>query len=75
MIQSRKAIRQKLKVCSRAEYDALTYDAKLTPTQKQIIDMYILDKLPVREIAFQLSFCESMIRRHLAIVYDKVAFL
>lgn len=75
MFIHRKFARQWLKNSSRADYDACTFDAKLTPAQKQIIDMYILDKLPVREIATRLSFCDSLIRRRLAEVFDKVAFL
>ena len=75
MFLHRKLARQRLKDCSRSEYNACTFNAKLSPAQKQIIDMYILDKLPVREIALRLSFCDSLIRRRLAEVFDKVAFL
>lgn len=73
MLARRKIARQRLLNCSRDDYNACIFLAKLTPVQKKIIDMYILDKLPVCEIATQLSFCESMIRRHLANVYDKVS--
>lgn len=75
MLRHRKIARQRLKDCTRKKYENCTYNAKLTPTQKQIIDMYIVDKLPVCEIAFQLSFCESLVRRRLSEVYDKVAKL
>ncbi len=75
MLRHRKIARQRLKDCSIAEYNSLIHDAKLTPTQKVIIDSFIIGNLPVCEIAFKLSLCESMIRRHLSIVYDKVAFL
>lgn len=75
MLPRRKVARQRLKDFTRTEYDACTYAAKLTPSQKQIIDMYVLDKMPICEIAFRLSFCESLVRRRLAEVYDKVAFL
>lgn len=75
MLPRRKIARQRLKDYTRAEYDACTYAAKLTPTQRQIIDMYILDKLSICEIAFRLSFCESLVRKRLSETYDKVAFL
>ena len=75
MIPIRKAVRQRLKNSSRAEYNALTYNAKLTNTQKQILDMFIVDGLPICEIAYRLSFCESLIRKKLAESYDKIAFL
>lgn len=75
MLPQRKLSRQRLKNFTRAQYDACTYAAKLTPIQNKIIDMYIIDKLPICEIAFRLSFCESLVRKRLAEVYDKVAFL
>lgn len=75
MILSRKACRQRLKACSRAEYESLTHAAKLTITQKQMLDMFVADGLSLGEIAYKLNFCESLVRKRLAESYDKIAFL
>ena len=75
MLNARKAARHYLKTCSRADYDAAVYSAKLTPIQAKILNLYILDNLSIYEIAFRLDFCESLIRRRLSEVYDKVANL
>jgi len=75
MILSRKTARNRLKNCSRAEYDFLLHAAKLTPIQATILNLFILDNLPIYEIAFRVDFCESLIRRHLSKIYDKVANL
>lgn len=75
MIQSRKAVRQRLKSCSRAEYDTLVFSAKLTPIQNKILNMFILENLPIFEISYRVACCESLVRRRLAEVYDKIANL
>lgn len=75
MIPSRKIARLRLKNCSRAEYDFLFHAAKLTPIQATILNLFILDNLPIYEIAYRVQFCESLVRRRLAEVYDKVANL
>ena len=67
-------IKQLLKKSSRVNYDKIIHDANLTVTQKQILSMFIVDRLPVYEIALQLSFCESLIRKRIAESYDKIAF-
>ena len=75
MILSRKTARNRLKNCSRAEYDFLLHAAKLTPIQATILNLFILDNLPIYEIAFRVDFCESLVRKRLAESYDKIAFL
>lgn len=75
MLPTRQAARQRLKDCTLAEYHQLTRSAKLTPQQDKVIALYIIDKLPQAEIAFKLSICESLVRRRLAEVYDKVSKL
>ena len=72
MSPARKLIRQRLKDCSRAEYRALTDAAKLSPVQKSVLDLFIVERLPISEIAFRLSFCESLVRLRLAQAYDNV---
>lgn len=75
MLPHRKNVKQLLKNSSRVDYDKIIRDANLTVTQKRILSMFIVDGLPVYEIAFQLSFCESLIRKRIAEAYDKIAFL
>lgn len=75
MLPSRREARQRLRDCTRFEYYLLTYSAKLTPLQERATALYIIERLPQAEIAFQLSICESLVRRELAEVYDKVAKL
>lgn len=72
MNPNRKFIRQSLKDCSRAEYASVTTAAKLSPAQQSVLDLFILERLPVTEIAFRLSFCESLVRLRLAEAYDKI---
>lgn len=75
MIPSRRNARKRLKDCLHAEYEKIIHAAKLTPIQQKILTLYILEDLPIYEIAFRVGFCESLIRRRLAEIYDKVAFL
>lgn len=75
MLPTRKNARQLLKDSSRAVYDKLVYDAKLTPTQNTILNLHLLDCLSIYEISFRIGFCESLIRRRLSEAYDKVANL
>ena len=67
--------RNRLKQSTRTEYEKLTYAAKLTPRQDQIINLHILKDYSVCKIALSLSCCQSLIRKELANVYDKIAFL
>ena len=75
MIKARKKARQRLKLATRAEYEALIFAAKLTPTQEQIINLRILHDLPICEIAARLNCCESIIRRRLAEIHDRISTL
>lgn len=75
MFDYRKKARERLKLAIRSEYEKLIYAAKLTPIQKQILDMYILQDLSICEIAFRLNCCESIIRRRLSEIYDRIAKL
>lgn len=75
MKAERKAARQRLKDSTRAEYERLIYSAKLTPNQENAVNLHILRDWSICKIALHLSCCESLVRRHLAQAYDKIAFL
>lgn len=75
MKPNRKLARQRLKDSSRNEYENLIFAAKLTPRQEEIINLHILRDCSICKIALSLSCCESLIRKELAIAYDKIAFL
>ncbi len=73
MRESRKLIRRRLKDCTRTEYFAFVNDANLSIVQRAVLDFFIIDRLPVSEIAFRLSYCESLVRLRLSEAYDKIA--
>ena len=75
MKETRKLARDRLKQSTQTEFERLIYAAKLTPRQEQIIKLFILKDYSVCKIALSLSYCESLIRKELAIAYDKIAFL
>jgi len=75
MKRHRLIARNRLKQSTRKEYERLIHDAKLTPRQEEIINLHLLKDYSVCKIALSLSYCESLIRKELAIAYDKIAFL
>lgn len=72
MFTNRKAARDRLKSASRAEYEHLTYEAKLTPKEAEILSMHILNDKRIKEIAQQMKCGCTIIRNYLARAYDKV---
>ena len=74
MKESRKVARSRLKAASRDEYEQLIYSAKLTPRQEQIINLHILQDWSVCKISLSLSCCQSVVKKQLAEVYDKIHF-
>ena len=75
MKEFRYKARKRLKDSTRQEYEILIHSAKLTPRQEEIINLHILRDYPICKIALILSCSESLIRKSLSIVYEKVAFL
>lgn len=73
MLDSRRLTRRRLKECSRAEYEALTAAANLSPEQKAVLDLFICGRRSIIAIAFLRSCCESLVRLRLAQAYDKIA--
>jgi len=74
MKESRKAARDLLKAASRAQYNKLIHEAKLTPRQEEIVNLHILKDWSICKIALNFSCCDSVIKKRLAEVYDKVHF-
>ena len=75
MKKSRYLARKRLKESTWAEYENLIYSAKLTPRQEKIINLHILQDFSVCKIALSLSCSESLIRKTLSTVYEKIANL
>ena len=67
--------RNRLKQSTRDEYERLIHDAKLTPRQAEIINLHILKDFSVCKIALSLSCSDSLVRKSLSAVYERVAFL
>lgn len=75
MKQNRYLARKRLKDSSRAEYENLIYAAKLTPRQEEIVNLHILRDFSICKIALSLSCSDSLVRKILSVVYEKIANL
>ena len=73
LFKHRKDARQRLKQATLEEYNTLIQAAKLTPTQKKLVDLHILRAHSIVNLSLELFLSEATIRNHLAQVYDKVA--
>jgi predicted DNA-binding protein YlxM (UPF0122 family) len=73
MDNARKAARLMLINSTRTQYQKIIYQAKLTPTQENIINLYILQDLPICTIADKLNMSEGGIRKNIAKVYDRIS--
>ena len=67
--------RNRLKQSSRDEYERLIHAAKLTPRQEEIINLHILKDYSICKIALSLSCSDSLVRKSLSTVYERIAFL
>lgn len=68
-----KAARQRLKEATRTEYDALTREAKLTPTQEDILRRHILCGDTICKISIDTSISERRVKLHLHQAYKAVS--
>ena len=73
MKAERKSARQILKSATRAEFKRLIFQANLTPSQVNILNLHFRQELSICSIAEILSCAESTIRIKLANAYDKLA--
>jgi hypothetical protein len=70
-----KHARNRLKMATRTEFDYLIYEAMLTPWCEKILRLHISEGVSVCGLAERFSCSETLIRKHLAIAYKKVAKL
>ena len=68
-----KAARLRLKQSTRSEYNALVYEAKLTPEQEEILNRHILRSETIVKIADVLHCSEFNVKRSLQKSYVKVS--
>ena len=67
--------RERLKKSTRAEFDALVYDAMLTPMQENVLHLHIGKNMAIGSIAERIGYSDSGIRKILNQAYEKVAKL
>ena len=70
-----KEARERLKMATRAEFERLVYEAMLTPWCEKILRLYICEGISVCLLAQRFVCSETLIRKHLATAYAKVAKL
>lgn len=68
-----KAARQRLKESTRMEYEALTREAKLTPTQEDILRRHILCGDTICKISLDTSISERRVKLRLHQAYAAVS--
>lgn len=68
-----KAARQRLKESTRTEYETLTREAKLTPTQEDILRRHILCGDTVCKISLDTSISERRVKLRLHQAYAAVS--
>lgn len=73
MFQNRKDARKQLKQATLNEYNDLIHRAKLTPTQREILDYHITQERSISNIAVEFFCCEATVRKRLSEAYDKIA--
>ena len=64
MKQTRKTARQRLKQATKAEFEKIIDNAKLTPIQEKIVRLHFVKDWTICKIAMSLSCCESTIRKN-----------
>jgi DNA-binding NarL/FixJ family response regulator len=67
-----KAARLQLKQSTRSEYNALVYEAQLTPEQEEILNRHILRSETIVKIADALHCSEFHVKKSLQKSYIKV---
>ena len=75
MNQQSKEARMRLKRSTRAEFERLVYEAMLTPWCEKILRLHICEGVSVCLLAQRFTCSETLIRKHLATAYEKVAKL
>lgn len=73
MDAARKTARERLKQATKSEFEKLIADANLTPSQEKIARLHFSKDWTICKIALTLACCDSAVRKHLSIIYDKIA--
>lgn len=68
-----KEARKYLKEATRNEFEKLIYNAKLTPTEEDIIRRHILQDKSVVAISLELNISERSVKKLLSSIYLKVS--
>ena len=68
-------VRARLKCASRAEYERIVHEAKITPEQEEILRRHIVRGEPVFKIAAALHYCDGTIKKKLRIAYAAIGNL
>ena len=75
MNQQSKEARMRLKRSTRAEFERLVYESMLTPWCEKILRLHICEGVSVCMLAQRFACSETLVRKHLATAYEKVAKL
>ena len=70
-VKTRK-IRQMLKECSRAEYERLIYESKLTPMQTSALNYHIVEGHTLIETADILKVSERTVSKVINAAYNQI---
>ena len=73
MDKSRKDARRTLKQANKTQYNKLADEAALTPSQRETLDMHILQDLTIVQIATRCHISERAVADKLAMAYKKIA--
>lgn len=73
MDEGRKNARKKLKEATKSQYTKMTDEAALTPSQKEALDMHILEDLTIVQIAVRMHISERTVADKLAMAYKKIS--
>lgn len=68
-----RAVRQWLRNCTRSQFEAAVYEAKLTPFDEKALRLYINDGMTRNEVGEKLGCSEETIKRSLGRVYRKLS--
>ena len=72
MKETRKEARQRLKNATKTEFENLIENANLIPIQEKILRLHFVKDYSVCKVALSLSCCVSLVKKHLAVIYDKI---
>lgn len=72
MLQEHLLARRFLRDCSLSQYNEIVTEAKITPTDKKMLDAYILKGTPEYRIAMDMGLSANCVQKHLCDCYKHV---